>query len=307
MSDVDLKLSICSPEREWEIFPLLAKCFPEYWAPRMEQGMTAFPFKLESIITELEGRIVGHIGLFQFPVHLGGGIFPAGGVVAVAVDPECRGMGIAGKMCGKLLDIYRERKVFFSPLYTGLPKVYTRGGWNIYGQFKPYCITGEGKSENSVQIYKSTVPENVQNKIMDIYVAGWNFDGKVVREKAGVFNSWARLFGSQDYIWLVAGNSYALMNSENCLMEVYGNESYEQLLRSALHVAEGELTIYLPEGHAMHQLIKESASQLAAKMPDPCHGESAMINIINEVEADKACFTNSLSTKNFFFPLADKF
>jgi len=289
---VDLRIQE-SGKRE-EVFPLLAKCFPEYWAPRVARRETHFSFQVISVIAECDGVVTGHCGISIFEFYLAGKLQKAAGLCAVAVDPDCRGMGIAGKMCDHVLEYCRSEGIFFSPLYTGVPKVYEKRGWQLYKLSAPKKLSIT--SNNSHYLYKNQLNEQQQNDIRKLYSTGFVFDGKVKRSEL----RWNALFADKNSLWYLTENTYALVikyGENHILCEAYAqNECWGELLTDGL-------LLHLPSAHPLltknYDLIDSPA--------DIWHEEVAMVNIINAKSAEEAGLTKAIEQNTFFFPLADKF
>lgn len=280
-----------SGKRE-EIFPLLAKCFPEYWAPLVALGKTYFSFPLVSVIAECDGIVTGHCGIYIFELYLNGKLQKAAGLCAVAVDPDCRGMGIAGKMCDTVLDYCHGKNIFFSPLYTGVPKVYEKRGWKLYKLSAPQRTSATNKNLSS---YKNKLNEKEQNAVRELYSNGFIFDGKIKRSEL----KWNTLFSNKDFLWYLTENAYALVlkDGENYILcEAYAkNDCWNELSRDGLLLS-------LP---ATHPLLKKQ--NLEDSPIDIWHKEVAMVNIINTKPAFLAGLVKAIEENTFFFPLPDKF
>ncbi len=288
---VDLRIQE-SGKRE-EVFPLLAKCFPEYWAPRVASGDAHFSFPVISVIAECNGIVTGHCGISIFEFHLGGELQKAAGLCAVAVDPDCRGMGIAGKMCDHVLEYCRAKQIFFSPLYTGVPKVYEKRGWQLYKLSAPKKLSAT--NNNFLSLYKNELNEQQQNDIRKLYSTGFVFDGKVKRSEI----SWNALFANKNSLWCLTENAYALVIKDEdnyILCEAYAqNECWNELLTDGLLLS-------LPSTHPLL-----TSHDLKDSPIDIWHEEVAMINIINAKPAEQAGLTKAIEQSTFFFPLPDKF
>ena len=287
---VDLRIQE-SGKRE-EVFPLLAKCFPEYWAPRVAKGEARFSFPVTSVIAECDGIVTGHCGVGIFEFYLDGKLQKAAGLCAVAVDPDCRGMGIAGKMCDTVLEFFRTKEIFFSPLYTGVPKVYEKRGWQLYKLPAPQRTSA---TNNSISLYKNELDEQQKNDIRELYSNGFVFDGKVKRSEL----SWNALFANESLSWCLTKNAYALIikDGENhILCEAYAkNDCWDGLLTDGLLLS-------LP---STHPLLKKG--DLKDSPIDIWHKEVAMVNIVNVKPAEEAGLSKAIEQNTFFFPLPDKF
>jgi len=288
---VDLRIQE-SGKRE-EVFPLLAKCFPEFWAPRVASGEAHFSFPVISVIAECDGIVTGHCGISIFEFYLDGKLQKAAGLCAVAVDPDCRGMGIAGKMCDHVLKYCQKKQIFFSPLYTGVPKVYEKRGWQLYELSLPKKLSTA--NNNSLSLYQKKLNEKQQNNIRELYSNGFVFDGKVKRSEL----KWNALFANKDFSWYLTENAYALVfkDGENYILcEAYAeNNCWNELSIDGLMLS-------LPSTHPLMKNCNLTVSPI-----DIWHEEVAMVNIINAKPASSAGLSKAIEQNTFFFPLPDKF
>ena len=292
-----------TPENKNKLFELLAKCFPDYWAPRVAAGTAKLSDDVVSVIAHEDGQIFGHCGIKLFDIKVRGDNFKAAGLCAVAVDPQCRGMGIAGKMCNKVLEYCREEGIFYGPLYTGLPKVYSRLGWEVYDLPMP-LKSGSGKAvvpESSC----CDLDEQQKKRIVDLYENGFSFDGKHVRNEC----SWDSLFAREDCIWYFAQNAYALFirdGEDFILCEAYASENNWKNLADEISAADFSFIIYLPQNHPLGLLLADKTT-LEECSKDIWHGEFAMINLLDLDHEYCQALSNIIKDKKIFFPLADKF
>lgn len=290
---MEIKLRIQESGKRKEVFPLLAKCFPEYWAPRVEAGETKFSFPVVSVIAECNGIVCGHCGIYIFEFYLKGKTQKAAGLCAVAVDPDCRGMGIAGKMCDHVIEYCRSKEIFFSPLYTGVPKVYEKRGWQPYGLSTPkeLCLS----DNNFYAVFKNDLNRNEQDIIRKLYSEGFTFDGKVKRSDL----SWQSLFNNKSLYWCLRDNAYALAvkdGGSHILCEAYSaDNNWDGLLT-------GKVLLHLPSTHPLLQSLPLLNSNV-----DIWHEEIAMVNIIDAGAADATGLTKVIEENSLFFPLPDKF
>ncbi|MDD4181940.1 MAG: GNAT family N-acetyltransferase [Victivallaceae bacterium] len=275
------------------VFPLLAKCFPEHWAPRIARGEARFPLPITSVIAECGEIIVGHCGIIMFEFYLGTKLWKAAGLCSVAVDPDYQGQGIAGKMFDHVLEYCQKNQIFFSPLYTGVPQVYEKRGWQLYKSFAPKKIFGAGSDFHS--LYKNKLSEQQQSDIRQLYSNGFIFDGKIKRSEL----RWNALFANKSLYWCLTENAYALVikDQENYILcESYSQDDcWDGLLSSGLLLS-------LPPTHPV--LVNHDSIDSPI---DIWHEEVVMVNIINSKSAEKAGLTVAIEQHSFFFPLPDKF
>lgn len=288
---VDLRIEI-SGNRE-AVFPLLAKCFPEHWAPRVARGEACFPLPVISTIAECDGVLVGHCGLLIFEFWLRSKLQKAAGLCSVAVDPDYQGLGIGGKMFDHALEYCQKNQIFFSPLYTGVPRVYEKRGWQLYQL--PAPKKNLQKKDNSLPSYQNQLSEQQQNDIRKLYSNGFIFDGKVNRSEL----KWNALFANKNLYWCLTEDAYALVSKDggnNILCEAYAqNNCWDELPTDGLLFS-------LPSTHPLL-----ANHDLANSAIDIWHEEEIMVNIINAKSAEDAGLTIALAKHSLFFPLMDKF
>lgn len=304
---MQVNLSIREDGERKEVFPLLAKCFPEYWALKVARGEACFSFPVISVIAECDNTVSGHCGILVFEFYLNGQWHKAAGLCAVAVDPECRGMGIAGKMCDEVLEYCRSKEIFFSPLYTGVPKVYEKRGWQLYDLPRPQKIFCKQLQTKADHVFNGPeLNEQQKSRIRDLYLKGFAFDGKVKRSDL----KWNSLLPGKSQYWYLDEDSYALMFKDHdsyILVEANATEAYRKtLLDELLTVAEGELLLHLPPGHP---LLSQAAANydLTDSDADLWHDEVAMTNIVSTEPAETSGLKTVLEQNALFFPLPDKF
>ena len=201
-----------------ELVPLLMRCFPDFWGPRLERGMRSFPYDLRLFTASLGERMIGCIGLHDYPFLLEGGSVFSYGVSDVAVDPDHRGRGYSLELQRFVLNRFRGAGACgFLPLYTEKPGVYQRLGWKIY------------ESDRSGEISISRFPKGKTfrpeardircKEIQKIYNSGRTFPGKCLRSE----KTWLELFSDPEYEWQLEGNTYYLYRGE-VLYEAYSSD-----------------------------------------------------------------------------------
>jgi predicted acetyltransferase len=303
-----INLKIQKSGKREEVFQLLSKCFPEYWAPKVANGEAYFSFPVISVIAESDNKVSGHCGIFIYEFYLNNTLHKAAGLCAVAVDPECQGMGIAGKMCDKVIEYCREKEIFFSPLYTGVPKVYEKRGWRSYNLPSPQEISVDKlEAVDNYTVYKSAELNEKQKSLINLFYSdGLNFDGKVKRSAL----KWDSLFSSESNFWLVTENAYALLinDGENYILaEAYGKNAFgAAIVMNLLKFSQNKLLLLLPPEHDLFSNITDNCV-LASSDVDIWHGETAMTNIIIEETAQDTGLARAIKENSFFFPLPDKF
>ncbi len=85
------------------------------------------------LVAELDGRVVGHLGAWEFGHHLGGRRVPTAGICAVVVAPEVRGRGVGAALLRAGLDAARERGELLASLFPLTRAMYRRHGFELAG------------------------------------------------------------------------------------------------------------------------------------------------------------------------------
>jgi predicted acetyltransferase len=78
-------------------------------------------------------RLVGMVRALPFGQFFGGRSVPMGGISAVAVVPDWRGRGLAGRLLRETLSALRERGECISTLYPAATGLYRSVGWELAG------------------------------------------------------------------------------------------------------------------------------------------------------------------------------
>lgn len=215
------------------LIPLLTACFPDFWNPRLAEGKYSFPYDLKLFAARLKGELMGCIGVHDHQYLLDNTVIPCGGVCDVAVAPEFRGRGYSVELQNFFMAYCREhyKAVSLMPLYTGKPGVYAKQGWVIYesdrsneikiGDFPPEKTFRFDADQLSLSCLRGkTAPRNQEEekalRVMDIYLAGKKFNGKVMRSG----KSWWELFADRRNRWRLEQESYFLYQ-EDLLLEAY--------------------------------------------------------------------------------------
>ena len=224
------------------IVPLLLRCFPDFWEPRLAEGKRSFPYDLKLFAARLDGKVMGCIGVHPYSFFAGDGCCCCGGVSDVAVDPDFRGNGYAFELQEFFMEYCRTRfsDTALLPLYTDKPGVYTKLGWRIYESDRSNeiktadfpeknsfvfdtppslpCLKGRRKPRSEAEVKAL--------KIMEIYQKGHVFNGKCLRSA----KTWLELFSDKEYRWRLEENTYFLYR-EGCLYEGYSAEPSHILSR----------------------------------------------------------------------------
>ena len=83
----------------------------------------------------VDGRLVGHCGIWAMGQWFGGRQVPMGGIGAVAVAPEMRGSGVGSALLARALNTMRARGQALSVLYPATVGPYRRAGWELAGSY----------------------------------------------------------------------------------------------------------------------------------------------------------------------------
>lgn len=244
------------------LIPLLMRCFPDFWGPRLAEGKYSFPYDLKLFAARLEGKIIGCIGVHDYPFLLDDTVCLCSGVCDVAVDPDYRGQGYSVELQKFFMDFCRNscHDTSLMPLYTGKPGVYAKRGWEIYKsdrsreiriadfppektfQFDPAklslaCLRGERSPQNQEEVKAL--------RILEIYLGGKKFNGKCLRSG----KTWWELFTESKHQWRLEDESYFLYR-EGLLIEAYSTASDSPLSnftpKHGGHEDENLLMVNLP-------------------------------------------------------------
>ena len=217
-----------------ELVPLLMRCFPDFWAPRLARGMRSFPYDLKLFTAKLDGRMIGTVGIHDYQFLLNGFVMPCGGLSDVGIDPDFRGRGYARQLQEFALEYCRKNYWHacpMMPLYTDKPGVYLSQGWQLYEPDRSREIrTEDFPKRNAFRLDPSKMrktflrlkspPENDEEKtayaIRCIYRSGQQFDGKCMRSA----KTWLELFAEPEHEWVLEKDTYYLYRKDR-LLEAY--------------------------------------------------------------------------------------
>ena len=216
-----------------ELVPLLMRCFPDFWEPRLKRGMRSFPYDLKLFTAKIGGRLIGTVGIHDYQFLLDGTVIPCGGLSDVGVDPDFRGRGYAGKLQDFAWE-YCQKNYYccpMMPLYTDKPGVYLSRGWQLYEPDRSREIrTEDFPKRNTFRIdtaklrreylrLKSppkTREEQIVHLIWCIYQSGQEFSGKCMRSE----KTWLELFAEPEHEWRLEIDTYFLYRKDR-LLEAY--------------------------------------------------------------------------------------
>lgn len=295
MSKIEYVFAGTDPVLQSSAADMLCRCFDEWQMFRAQYG-ERFPFEEISFLARADGRIAGHVGVMEFPVQDGsGGTLRMAGVASVGVAPEYRGRGIARELCTLAAKWAAQNGFAALPLYTGVPQVYARCGWQTVPSngvtLQPpdtaAAASGEWRSGN-------TLTDAEKDRIIKCYEALPPLPGRVVRDIAGPrFHSWEWLFAGELNRFLVTRDGYALA-VDGVLAEIGGDET--ALARRCTGIAGAFLSPRDRAAEALRAMGWREA-QGSPDAPECWHGEGAMLKLL----------PGRTVPDDLFFPLADKF
>ena len=216
-----------------ELVPLLMRCFPDFWEPRLKRGMRSFPYDLKLFTAKIDGRLIGTVGIHDYQFVLNHKIIVCGGLSDVGVDPDFRGRGYAGKLQDFAWEYCRKNYNCcpMMPLYTDKPGVYLSRGWQLYEPDRSREIRTEDFPKQDAfrldfrEIRKAVwqfkqPPEKreeiIFRTILRIYRDGQTFPGKCMRS----VKTWLELFAEPEHEWRLEKDTYFLYR-KNRLLEAY--------------------------------------------------------------------------------------
>ena len=219
-----------------EIVPLLLRCFPDFWEPRLKRGMRSFPYDLKLFCARQDGQVVGTVGIHDYQFILNRKVIVCGGLSDVGVDPGFRGRGIAAAMQDFALRRCREKfPCPVMPLYTDKPGVYLSRGWQLYEPDRTHEISAEVFPKHDtfrldLSRIRKTVwqlrqsPESREEKIFRtiqrIYRDGQSFDGKCLRS----VKTWQELFAEPEHEWFLEDDAAYYLYRKDRLLEAYSTD-----------------------------------------------------------------------------------
>lgn len=291
MSDIQYCFIGDDPELQREAVDLLARCFT-VWAERKITFKGRFPFREHSFIARNPaGETVGHLGIIPFEIQNANGDWIAmAGVASVAVLPEWRMKGIAGKLCEEAARHAEKCNFAAMPLYTAAVRVYEKSGWQIVPSgaklLKNPSASGDPGWRDG-----SSLSENEREFIINCYQNMPPLTGRVKRTfDAYDAVSWQRLFSKPCHRWQLNDSGY-ILSVDGTIGEGCGDWK---------NIPGGCETALISENDPFYTaLINSGWSDItAAHQLPPCwDGETVMLKTLQE----------NLTPGNIFFPLANKF
>lgn len=302
------------------ILNVLARSFPEYWAPLVSAGRTELAYGAESVVALCEGKIVGNCGMVKTPLLLNGLEVVAAGICSVAVDPDYRGLGIAQKMLRRTIDNALGGGAFFSPLFTDKPAVYAKLSWEPCRMRETFRVSSSILSPaiSDVEIINGVPSQEQLKKLMDIYERGFPvFDGKILRSE----EYWKKRVMpnvKDKAVWLIkhqngVPTAYSLLcktsSGGKFVAEAFSLIDslplFHELLQSSLSEAGGNLILALSGKHPFVE-ISEDKKMISGKGPD-VYGEELMMNYLDRQNQKCELLLKSIANNDFCWPYPDKF
>jgi predicted acetyltransferase len=108
--------------------------FSDLAAPGPEPGAPTVPDDRRLVAVADDGRVVGHLGVWELGHWLHGGRVPAGGVSAVVVDPTWRARGVGSALLRRGLAAMAKRGEHLATLFPLTRGVYRRLGFEVAGE-----------------------------------------------------------------------------------------------------------------------------------------------------------------------------
>ena len=264
-----------------ELVPLLLRCFPDFWKPRLKLGLRSFPYDLKLFCAKVNGQMVGTVGIHEYRFSLNNKVIVCGGLSDVGVDPDFRGRGIASAMQDFALRYCRENySCPVMPLYTDKPGVYLSRGWQLYEPDR----TGEISSADfpkhdafrldlrkirravlQLRQAPETPEEKICRTILKIYRGGQIFNGKCMRS----VKTWLELFAEPEHEWFLEDDAACYLYRKDRLLEAFSADPAhpvwktvpvqgghnENKLMLALQSSENPLTAEIAEAVRKHSLL----------------------------------------------------
>jgi|GEM_PF-3577009 len=262
-----------------ELVPLLMRCFPDFWKPRLARGMRSFPYDLKLFAAKLDGRLIGTVGIHDYQFLLDSTVIPCGGLSDVGIDPDFRGRGYARKLQEFALAYCRKNYSCgcpMMPLYTDKPGVYLSQGWQLYEPDRSREIRTEDFPKRKAfrldpaKLRKSylrgkTPPsgpeEQIVHAIRCIYQSGGEFDGKCMRSP----KTWLELFAEPEHKWVLEKETYYLYRKDR-LLEAYSADPSHPV-RDFVPVQGGhnENKLMVNLQSSKHPLVRKIAAKIERK------------------------------------------
>ena len=282
-------------ELQRQAVDVLARCF-EVWQKRKEMFHGKFPFRELSFVAMAGGTVIGHAGIIPFEVQSSDSRnLKFAGIASVAVAPEWRNQGIAGKLCRCAAEWATEQEFDAMPLYTERVNVYHHCGWEV---FPPgvATLTSPRREEPDMRTWRTAAELSAADRdlIIRCYDQLDRMPGRVVRvDDPRSAMSWSCLFSKPGGRWKIFPNGY-LLAMDGVLAE-YG----------------GDINAGMVDGSGVGSALLFSADSLCSGLSALGWSKQIHRDDLPECWEHEAVMMRVLPGKSvpeeLFFPLANKF
>lgn len=291
MSNIEVKFIGDDQELQRPALELLARCF-DVWAER-KRIFGQFPFRELSFIALDGDTVCGHLGIIPFEsLAADGSLIRLAGVASVAVAPEYRKRGVAGKMC-EAATCWAEKNNFDAmPLYTSVMRVYEKNGWEIF-PVEMQTLKAPAATADSGNFWKNSASLSEDEKAFIIYCHENMppLPGRIIRLKDDyAANSWHRLFSKDALLFHLTETGY-IMALDGVIAEICGT-----VAAIPPGVSKAFLSIHDPAYRQLVQLNWQP-DLTPEELPECWDGEVVMMKILDPGKIPQG----------IFFPLANKF
>ena len=291
VDNIEVKFIGDDPVSQQSALDVLARCFP-VWAER-KRIFKRFPFREFSFIAENNGICCGHLGVIPMEAYgHNGTLIRLAGVASVAVLPEYRKLGIAGRLCQAATCWAEENGFDAMPLYTSLMRVYEKNNWQIF-PVKMSTLKAPVEISDTGNFWKNSTDLSEEEKsfIIRCYRNMPPFPGRIIRlDDDYAANSWHRLFNKDNCRFHLTKSGY-ILSLDGVIAEVCGTISA---------IPPGITKAFLSIHDPAYAMLKKSGwlSDLPPQqLPECWDGEVVMMKILSP---DKI-------PSDILFPLAHKF
>lgn len=291
MDDIEVIFTGDDPGAQQMALNVLARCFP-VWAER-RRIFKRFPFRELSFIAKDGDKCCGHLGLIPMETYGNDGtLIRLAGVASVAVLPEYRSCGIAGKLCQAATCWAEENGFDALPLYTSLIRVYEKNGWQIF-PVEMSALKAPDATSDTGNFWRTSdsLSEKEKSFIIHCYMNMPPLPGRIIRLTDDyAANSWHRLFNKDDCLIHLAESGYILA-LDGVIAEVCG-----KITAVPPGISKAFLSIHDP-----YYNVLQNAGWLPdlppQQLPECWDGEVVMMKILSPGKIPSG----------IFFPLAHKF
>ena len=282
-------------ELQRQAVDVLARCFG-VWQKRKEMFHGRFPFRELSFVAIADGAVVGHAGIIPFEVQSSDSRnLRFAGIASVAVAPEWRNLGIAGKLCQRAAEWAAEQGFDAMPLYTERVNVYRHCGWEMFPSGMA-TLTSPFREAQDMTTWLTSAELSPSDKELIIcsYDQLDRMPGRVVRvEDPKSAMSWSYLFSKAGCRWKIFSTGY-LLAMDGVLAE-YG----------------GDIDAGMVDASGVGSALLSPADPLCAGLTGAGWRKQIHLNDLPECWENEAVMMRVLPGRSvpeeLFFPLANKF